>query len=65
MLKQGDLGRSDYETAMKMIGFRNVLVHDYLDVNRNIVEAIISKKLYGSILDISKHLFGLIEHQSR
>ena len=26
-----------------MIGFRNMLVHDYLDVNRDILETIIEK----------------------
>lgn len=60
LLKQGDLNRTDYDLAIKMIGFRNVLVHDYLDVNRNILEAIVSKKLYKDILRISQHFSGLI-----
>lgn len=40
-----------------MIGFRNVLVHDYLDVNRDILEAIIQKGLYRDVRRISQDLF--------
>ncbi|MGI9276745.1 MAG: type VII toxin-antitoxin system HepT family RNase toxin [Endozoicomonas sp.] len=60
LFKQGDLTRDDHELAMKMIGFRNVLVHDYLDVNRKILEAIIGKKLYFNIRQISEKIQKLI-----
>ena len=58
LLGKGDLSQNDHTLAMKMLGFRNVLVHDYLDVNRAIVESILRKDLYRDIrritLDISK-----------
>ena len=41
---KSDLNDTDYQLAMRMIGFRNVLVHDYLDVNRAILEAIIRNR---------------------
>ena len=60
LLKQGDISRTDYELAIKMIGFRNVLVHDYLDVKRNIIEAIIKKKQYQDIKRITDNLMLLL-----
>lgn len=58
--KRDVLGRADYDLAMKMVGFRNVLVHDYLDVNRDIVEAIIRQKLYRNIQRISREIQALL-----
>lgn len=57
--RRGDLSRQDHELSLKMIGFRNVLVHDYLDVNRDIVEAIIKKKLYNDVRRISAEILSL------
>ena len=59
--KRNLLARKDYDLAMKMIGFRNVLVHDYLDVNRDILEAIIKKKSYNEIHRITLQLQGLLD----
>ncbi|WP_422133875.1 type VII toxin-antitoxin system HepT family RNase toxin [Endozoicomonas sp. ALD040] len=58
--KRNALTRQDYDTAMKMIGFRNVVVHDYLDVNRNILEAIIKNKFYRDIQRITLHIQSLL-----
>lgn len=58
--KRNALPRQDYDLAMKMIGFRNVLVHDYLDVNRNILEAIIKKKSYRDIQRITLYIQTLL-----
>ena len=60
LLKKGEIIRTDYDIAMKMIGFRNVLVHDYLDVNRDILEAIVRKKLYLDIMRVSKQLLSAL-----
>lgn len=43
----GDLTPEQHGELMKIIGFRNVLVHDYLDVNDGIVQAIVAKKQYA------------------
>ncbi|WP_197488548.1 HepT-like ribonuclease domain-containing protein [Methylomonas koyamae] len=43
---RGDLTPEQHGELMKIIGFRNVLVHDYLDVNDGIVQAIVTKKQY-------------------
>ncbi|WP_197492576.1 hypothetical protein [Methylomonas methanica] len=34
---------------MKIIGFRNVLVYDHLDLNDGIVQAIVTKKQYANL----------------
>ena len=55
-----DLSEADFQLAIRMVGFRNVLVHDYLDVNRAILEAIIRKRLYQDVRRIARDLFVLV-----
>ncbi|MHB1946554.1 MAG: type VII toxin-antitoxin system HepT family RNase toxin [Gammaproteobacteria bacterium] len=40
----------------KIIGLRNVLVHDYLNVNREIIDQVVKKKQYLFIFDFVKNL---------
>jgi len=47
---RGDLSNQHHHELLKIIGFRNVLVHDYLDINDGIVQAVIMKRHYA-ILD--------------
>ena len=44
---RGDLSLSQHEELLKIVGFRNVLVHDYLDINDGIVQAVVSKRHYA------------------
>ena len=44
---RGDLEAPQHNELLKIVGFRNVLVHDYLDINEDIVQAIVTKKLYA------------------
>ena len=44
---RGDLTPQQHEEVLKIIGFRNVLVHDYLDINDGIVQAVVTKKHYA------------------
>jgi len=39
----GELTPEEREKLNKIIGFRNILVHNYLNVNENITQAIITK----------------------
>lgn len=55
-----DLSETDFQLAIRMVGFRNVLVHDYLDVNRAILEAIVRKRLYQDVRRIAQDLFVLV-----
>ena len=43
---RGDLTFQQHQALLKIIGFRNVLVHDYLDINNSIVQAVVTKKHY-------------------
>ena len=54
-----DLSEPDFQLAVRMIGFRNVLVHDYLDVNCAILEAIMQKQLYKDVRRIARDHFVL------
>jgi uncharacterized protein YutE (UPF0331/DUF86 family) len=44
---RGDLTALQHEELLKIVGFRNVLVHDYLDINDGIVQAVVTKKHYA------------------
>ncbi|WP_333879283.1 type VII toxin-antitoxin system HepT family RNase toxin [Methylobacter sp.] len=44
---RGDLAAQQHEEVLKIVGFRNVLVHDYLEINDGIVQAIVIKKQYA------------------
>lgn len=46
---RGDLNLQQHQALLKIIGFRNVLVHDYLDINDDIARAIIAKRLYATL----------------
>lgn len=46
---RGDLSFEQHTELMKMIGLRNVLVHDYLDINDAIVRAVVSKRRYADL----------------
>jgi uncharacterized protein YutE (UPF0331/DUF86 family) len=43
----GDLDFQQHDELLKIIGFRNVLVHDYLELNDGIVQAVIKKRHYA------------------
>jgi uncharacterized protein YutE (UPF0331/DUF86 family) len=49
---RNDLTVQQHKQLLKIVGFRNVLVHDYLEINNDIVEAIIVKKNYLFMEDI-------------
>jgi len=44
---RGDLTPNQYQQLLNIIGFRNILVHDHLDINEAIIESIIMKKSYA------------------
>ena len=44
---RGDLDFEQHGELMKMVGFRNVLVHDYLDINDAIVRAVVTQRRYA------------------
>ncbi|MEI6706921.1 MAG: DUF86 domain-containing protein [Methylococcales bacterium] len=49
---RNDLTVQQHKQLLKIVGFRNVLVHDYLEINDDIVAAIIVKKNYLFMEDI-------------
>ncbi len=44
-----DISLHDHEEIMRILGFRNILVHDYLEVQTQIVKSVLSKKLYSIV----------------
>jgi uncharacterized protein YutE (UPF0331/DUF86 family) len=44
---RGDLNFQQHEELLKIIGFRNVLVHDYLEINDGIVQSVVTQRHYA------------------
>jgi uncharacterized protein YutE (UPF0331/DUF86 family) len=45
----------------KIVGLRNVLVHDYLDVDEQIVQDVIANGHYHSLLDFARNALAALE----
>jgi len=56
----GEFTAGEREKLNKIIGFRNVLVHDYLNVDENITKAIITKQDYTFIVQIAEKLTRIL-----
>ena len=50
---RGDLGFEPHRELMKIVGFRNVLVHDYLDINDAIVRALVTQRRYAILENVT------------
>ncbi|TAN67913.1 MAG: DUF86 domain-containing protein [Methylobacter sp.] len=44
---RGDLTVQQHEELLKIVGLRNVLAHDYLEINDSIMQAVVIKKHYA------------------
>lgn len=49
---RGELSVTQFQELSKIIGFRNVLVHDYLDIDDAIVQAIIKQRRYAVLNEL-------------
>jgi uncharacterized protein YutE (UPF0331/DUF86 family) len=59
----GVFTREEREALMKIIGFRNVLVHDYLNVDEVIVHAIVKKQEYGVVTGVARKLMQTLDEK--
>jgi len=53
LARRGYLNNSLKEKWIRMIGFRNILVHDYLDIDRKIVHEVLQQHL-GNIEELKQ-----------
>ena len=54
--KRKILSREESEKMAKIIGFRNILVHEYLGLDVNLLRKILEERLYRDILKIGKKM---------
>jgi uncharacterized protein YutE (UPF0331/DUF86 family) len=57
----GELTRYEHNKLTKIIGFRNILVHDYLNVDNTITMAIITRQDYLFTIRIAEKLMGILD----
>lgn len=49
------ISNDDLNLWKKIIGLRNILVHDYLNIERDIIDQVLNKKQYDFIFSFLKH----------
>lgn len=63
-LRRGRLMESPtHAKLMKIVGFRNVLVHDYLNIEDDVVQALVDKGEYAFLLTVLTDLIGIMDRQ--
>jgi len=60
----GELTSDERNKLNRIIGYRNVLVHDYLNVDDTITESIITRKDYAFIVQIAEKLMGILDEKA-
>jgi uncharacterized protein YutE (UPF0331/DUF86 family) len=58
--RNGIINSDEHKMLQSMVGCRNVLVHDYLNVDETIIQAIIMKKEYAYIAKIFAKIQGVL-----
>ena len=48
---------------MKIVGFRNILVHDYLNIEDEVVQALVDKGEYDFLLTVLAGLMGIMDRE--
>lgn len=57
------LDAQTHARLMKIIGFRNVLVHDYLNIEEAVVQALVDKGEYEFLLRVLQDLMGIMAQE--
>lgn len=63
LVRFGLLPESELPTWKKIIGLRNALVHDYLNLDRAIVLSIVREKHYFQLVQFIRHASDVINEQ--
>lgn len=63
-LRRGRLMESPtHAKLMKIVGFRNILMHDYLNIEDDVVQALVDKGEYAFLLTVLTDLIGIMDRQ--
>lgn len=65
LYEKKNFSKEEYDNILKMIGFRNTLVHDYMKVNENIVRAVMEKQLYKQLQRYAQNLSNALSGEQR
>lgn len=52
MRRMGVLDHAVHSRLLRIVGFRNILVHDYLNIDDVVVSAIVRKREYVFLVDV-------------
>ncbi len=56
LTRENVLPREEAELLRKVVGFRNIVVHEYLRIDRDIVARILGERRYLKLVDIAKKI---------
>lgn len=56
LLEEGAMTREDYSFIRKLIGFRNIVVHEYADVDTGLVRRIVGRREHRRVAQLAARL---------
>jgi uncharacterized protein YutE (UPF0331/DUF86 family) len=59
--RMGVLDHETHSRLIRIVGFRNILVHDYLNIDDAVVNAIVRKREYAFLLDVLSMLSAYLD----
>lgn len=57
LLNEGLMNEEDFKLYRAIVGFRNIVVHEYVEVNMSLVENLLRKREYRKILDLAEKIY--------
>lgn len=57
LLNEGLMNEEDFKLYRAIVGFRNIVVHEYAEVNMSLVENLLRKREYRKILDLAEKIY--------
>ncbi|SFJ05232.1 Uncharacterized conserved protein YutE, UPF0331/DUF86 family [Desulfomicrobium apsheronum] len=59
--RMGVLDHDTHARLLRIVGFRNILVHDYLNIDDVVVSAIVKKREYAFLMDVLAMLTAYLD----
>ena len=63
LLKEGIISEEDFKFFRSVVGFRNIVVHEYFSINLNIVNKILRKREYRRILHLANKVYNTLREK--
>ncbi len=63
LLNEGFIDEEDFKFYKAIVGFRNIIVHEYVEINMKIVENILRRREYRKILRLAERIHKKVKER--